>query len=138
VRVYVGGKWQEKPQVRKVQAALVEAGHEITFDWTQDNLGQVEKGGDAWVQIYSLWYDPIRLGMQAYDDLHGVQTCDAIVICAMNPHKYSGTLCEMGIALGLGHHVYIIGQCLDSNIFTWLPWVHVVENVEEVINALAS
>lgn len=136
MRIYVAGKWQEKPQVRKVQAALMEAGHTITFDWTQDNLGHENVGGSSWVQIYGLWYDPKELGDQAYRDLHGVQTCDAIVICAMNPHKYSGTLCEMGIAVGLGHRVYIIGSCLDSNIFTWLPWVHVVDSVEEVIDAL--
>ena len=136
MRIYVAGKWQEKAQVRKVQAAMVEAGHEITFDWTQDNLGQPEKGGDDWVQIYNLWYDPMGLAIQADNDLQGVKTADVIVICAMNPHKYSGTLCEMGIALGCGHDVYIIGNNLDSNIFTWLLWVRVVGSVEEVLDAL--
>lgn len=136
MRIYVAGKWQEKAQVRKVQAALVEAGHKITFDWTQDNLGYDEPLGKDWVQIYSKWYNPADLADQAHNDLVGVQTCDAIVICAMNPHKYSGTLCEMGIALGCQHPVYIIGDCLDHNIFTWLSWVKVVDSVEEVIDAL--
>ena len=117
---------------------MVEAGHESTFDWTQDNLGHENVGGSGWVQIYSLWYNPEDLASQAYNDLDGVRTCDVIVICAMNPHKYSGTLCEMGIALGCGHLVFIIGKNLDSNIFTWLPWVRVVDSVEEVIDALAS
>jgi len=138
MRIYVAGKWQEKPQVRAVQTALIAAGHVITHDWTIAELGHDHIGGPDWVQVYSKWYDPKELEAQARGDLIGVQTADAIVVCAINPHKYSGTLTEMGIALGCGHRVLIIGDNIDSNIFSWLSEVHVYGSVEEVIDALHS
>ena len=39
MRIYVAGKWQEKPQVRAVQEALIAAGHTITHDWTAHDVG---------------------------------------------------------------------------------------------------
>ena len=136
MKIYVAGKWQEKPQVRVVQAALVAAGHTITHDWTMHEEGNDVCLGDDWVEIYHKWYSPKTLEEEARGDLIGVQTCDAIVVCAINPHKYSGTLTEMGIALGCGHRVLIIGDNIDSNIFSWLSEVHVYGSVEEVIDAL--
>ncbi len=136
MRIYVAGKWQEKSQVKQVQIALVNVGHEITHDWTIHEMGAHESQQDTDVQIGTHWYDPDELAHQALGDLRGVQTCEAIVICAINPHKYSGTLTEMGIALGCGRRVLIIGDCIDGNIFTWLPEVKVYPSLAEVIDAL--
>ena len=136
MRIYVAGKWQEKSQVKQVQIALVNAGHEITHDWTIHEMGAHEPKQDTDVLIGTHWYDPEELARQALGDLRGVQTAEAIVICAINPHKYSGTLTEMGIALGCGRRVLIIGEHIDSNIFTWLPEVKVYPSLAEVIDAL--
>ncbi len=136
MRIYVAGKFQEKSQVKQVQIALKNVGHEITHDWTVHDMGRHESQEPTDVQIGAHWYDPEELARQALGDLRGVQTADVIVICAINPHRYSGTLTEMGIALGCGHRVLIIGDCIDGNIFTWLPEVKVYPSVAEVIDAL--
>ncbi len=138
MRIYVAGKWQEKAQVKQVQLALMAVGHTITHDWTVHEMGAHESQLDTDVLIGTHWYDPEELANQARGDLRGVMQAEAIVICAINPHKYSGTLTEMGIALGCGRRVLIIGDNIDGNIFTWLPEVKVYPSVAEVIDALHS
>ena len=136
MKIYVAGKFQEKAQVRAVQAALIADGHTITHDWTAHDVGHAEPGGPDWVEIYHQWYDPKELALQAAGDLLGVEFADAFVLCAQNSHKYSGALTEMGMALANVIPVYIIGRNLGSNIFTRLSIVEVYDTVEEVIVAI--
>lgn len=88
--VYVGGSSQELGRVRGFQARVKEAGHEITFDWTElvaNNLGQ---------------YTLADMLIAARSDHAAVVRADAFVgLWPKEPIVSLGLLTEIGMALEL-------------------------------------
>ena len=122
--IYVGGKWQEKPAVREVQAALTEAEHDVISIWTGSKDITSDRG----------------LMQQALIDYCGLQEADVFVLVLNNEDQYlagsPNRYVEMGIALGRQIPVYVLGKAREDEIFHRLPWIKHVDTIEEVINAL--
>lgn len=91
-------------------AQLIKAGHTITYDWTADEQVSTQ---------------------QAMNDLNGVLTADAFVLIAESHDvTYTGSLVELGMALGIGLPSYLLGDALmtsrerqGSCIFVHLPQI---------------
>jgi hypothetical protein len=104
MKIYVASKYEEKERVREVQEQLRQAGHTITYDWTNNE------------QITT---------QQAENDFWGVVEAEALVLIAEKDLHYCGALVEFGIALGRGIPVYVLGSALDDRcIFLRLFRIH--------------
>lgn len=134
--VYVAGKWQERMTIRKLMDQIEELGHTITYDWTCYETEYVPPHTEDAVIVYGSWVNKRELMEQSLDDCLGVSIADCLVVYAMNPHKYTGTCTEMGIAIHKRIPIYIIGHGLDHNIFTYHPLVTVYNTIEEVLDVL--
>ena len=117
MKVYVGGKWQDKVRVRAVMDVLRAHGHTITHDWTYE---------DPKTPYYDV---PIT-------DIRAIERADCIVLALVEDLGYTGSWVEMGAALAYGRPVYIIygdwlyrqfGHSDDPtawrNVFLWHPLV---------------
>ena len=119
--VYIAGKWEEKPEVRKIRKIF----------------------GDAGIDVISVWLDsrdvksPAGLRNQAMIDFCSLMECEALVMVLVNEENYTSSspnrYVEMGICLGKRIPVYIIGDPRPDEIFHRLPWVKRNMSVEEVI-----
>jgi len=109
LKIYVAGKWEEKETIRKLMNLLESVGHEITCDWTKHEYP----------------VDNIKETLKAYAiaDIQAIADCDILIFYAENNLPYHGAFCEMGAALALGKLVFIVGDAIDSCIFTHHPLV---------------
>lgn len=98
--IYVAGKFEEAPRVQKVMDRLIDAGHWVTYDWTEQEQASPR---------------------QAILDLSGVAGADVVVFVFEKDLPYRGTYAELGAALALGKPVYILGHAGDACIFTKHP-----------------
>lgn len=121
MKIYVAGKWQERDCISHLIVLLEKQGHTITEDWTWHS----EKDTD-WAKLYSV------------DDIIGVQNCDIFVGCFVNDYQYEGALAELGAALALEKHCYIIGHAADSCIFMHHPLVKQFETDVALLEWLGS
>jgi len=113
---YIAGKWEEREQIREIQKALIEKGHEITCDWTYH-----EKDDPGYPVTY------------AVEDIEGVKNCDVYVGVFVSDLNYKGALVEMGAALATFKTVCIIGHAIDSCLFREHPLVGWYDTVEEFL-----
>lgn len=104
MKFFISGKFEDKENIRKLQQAVKDLGHEITEDWTYHEYS--DKG-------YPVEY--------AKSDIEGVKNCDVYVGRFVADYNYKGAFVEMGVALGLGKTVYTIGHAIDSCIFIHHP-----------------
>ncbi|HET8988624.1 MAG TPA: nucleoside 2-deoxyribosyltransferase [Humibacillus sp.] len=125
MRVYVAGELSDVETVVRVQRAVVDAGHELTHDWTQgleltsDYRSRVE--GSAAI---------------ARTDLAAVMAADAVVVLASGAEPGRGLFVELGAALaraelGLLAHVVAVGEISHESVFYFHPRVHRVTTVEQ-------
>lgn len=130
MKVYVAASSLNWGLARGMMKHVIAAGHEITYDWTQD----VEKfGGD----------DPRKVPHEvmlraATNDRQGVIDCDLFIL--MWSDLCFGAIVETGMALALHKQVWIIGDSeeIRFNVFWYLPEVRFVygwEIVQELEHA---
>jgi nucleoside 2-deoxyribosyltransferase len=119
MKVYLAGKWEERDKCKYLMNKLIEAGFEITCDWT--NHVNPPEG------------EEYKLSGYAYADIKGVQDADCLIFYAVFPHNYRGAFVEMGAALGLGKPVYVIGHGIDGCIFLYHNHVMKFDKLSEVI-----
>lgn len=100
MNIYVAAKWEDRLRARVYMHLLEDAGHTITYDWTECTD-----------------FSPA----QASRDKQGVMEADALVFIAVDNLNYKGALVEMGIAVGRGIPIYIVGKAIDECLFTVLP-----------------
>lgn len=117
MKFYVAGKWEEREEIRKLQAELRRLGHLITIDWT-------------WHEVD----DPGFPSQYAVEDIIGATSADAYIGVFVNSHSYKGALVEMGAALACGKSVYIIGRAIDSCLFAGHPLVQRFDTELEFLN----
>lgn len=118
MKLYVAGKYESKDFIQLVIEELRLNGYDITFDWTRDPI-------EDWAE-------------RAKHDLDGVRRCDCLVVVALNPYHYRGTLGEIGAALALGKPVIIIGPCLNDFLFSFHPLVTRCNTVGAAIDVLSE
>ena len=101
MKIYVAAKYEAKEEVRHVYKKLFDAGHTITYDWTQSDEND-ERG---------------RKHEIAIREVLAVETCDAFVLL---PHERGkGQYTELGVALANRKPIFIYctGVSRDWNIF---------------------
>jgi len=127
-RVYVAGKFEEIEAVRKAQAALRAAGHEITHDWTGENPGD-RKGEE--LQDF--------LKDCAVGDYQGVLHADVVLL--LNHERAFGAMVETGLAIAWGRTVYVVGAGIRDNIFFHLPddmGIRLCDSMEDAVAAITA
>lgn len=127
--VYVASKFSNKVEVKRVQDLLRSAGHEITYDWTNDD--QIDVAGPC--DSYKI---PVNLKVArdlARQDYLGVRAAHAVIFL---PVEEGGRGCytEMGFAIAWKIPVIVVGPYFNS-IFMYLPGVVRVNDTPEKIVA---
>jgi hypothetical protein len=115
MNVYVAGRFTKKSLVREAQAALREAGHTITFDWTNEDTTGLKSEN-------RLQY----LAAAAYRDQIGVESADAILV--MHDDTGRGLFVEFGLALSDKSKLIVVvggmrGKHPEGCVFYYLPRV---------------
>lgn len=129
MRIYVAGRWTRKDEVRRVQAALRDAGHRITHDWTQ-----AEEPPEHWSEDKKREY----LARQAAGDLDGVLGADVVVL--LHDDTGRGLFVELGAALIDGQRIIVVGAPRHPGacVFYFLPEIEHVETPAEAVSLLLA
>ena len=117
MKIYVAGKTHDWERVRRVQEACKRLGHTITFDWTE-TIEDI--GPDVGHEFKTL--TPEFKRECGEKDLLGVTSCELIIALIDHEHV-TGTLIEVGIALGLYKEVWLVGTPVRDSVFYYLPQV---------------
>lgn len=124
MRVYVAGPVGETSTVRAIQDAVVDAGHELTLDWSRQDDSSLSDYASA----------PEVSSRIAVQDLRAVLAADAVLIAASGPGG-RGMFVELGAALsraehGQLDHLVVIGAVHDDSVFFYHPAVQRVATVQ--------
>lgn len=114
---YIASSFDNKERVAEVVHALKNMGHTISHDWSQFE--------HAYLQ---------HAAKHAQLDMEGVLKCENFVGLFDVPLAPLNTYVELGIALALQKHIYIIGNFDTKCIFTRLPRLHRLDTVEEFLD----
>lgn len=136
MKIFVSGQITDLDNVRTVQQRLIEAGHEITHDWTRNETGDKMLAGDE-----AKLADIKETGRRAELDIQGVIDCDAYVLCTDNTKAGKGMYAELGAALALNvttrrPKIYMLGSLNHMSVFYFHPSVVRLDSVEELVEAL--
>ncbi len=128
LRIFVSGKFFDKPLIKSKMTELINLGYLITHDWTISN----ETPGDK-----------RDAKMSAMLDIGGVQNCDVhVVIISDKKYPYRGTFCEMGCSMGLNKKILVWNPFKDAlcmNVpFYYHPSVSHFETWEELLENLKN
>ena len=125
MKIYVAGRTQEIERVRAVQKICIDAGHEITFDWTGPE-------GD----IRTDWsMEAERARELSRRERRAVFVADVLVLCGPEPHGGLGCFIETGMAIGMRKPVIVIEPVRES-VFWYLPGVKRIFGYSNLIEPL--
>jgi hypothetical protein len=130
MKVYIATRFTCKDDFRKLAAILESHGHEITHDWTQDDVSKVSPEE---VNAY--------LTLCAARCLKGIHDADAFVMLARP--GMAGAHFEFGFAVGYGITAYVLDAFepgVQPSIFYHLPQMQkfrIVGSVKELLDHLA-
>ena len=136
MKIFVSGQIEDIEYVRKVQSEFIEAGHEITHDWTTNETGAKMLGSRE-----AKLGDPEESKKRATNDINGVVNSDVYVICTDNENVGKGMYVEIGAALGLHTKfntpkIYLLGAMNHMSIFYLHPSVMQVNSVDDILRSL--
>lgn len=125
MRVYVAASFEEKHVVRDAYERLRAAGHEITHDWTDEDVAHAEPGK----------MDEF-LAKCAELSIEGVMEADVVVVFPSDAAK--GTFVEIGCALAAAIPIVCVkrGKPLPYCVFLNLEDVHHAENIDQAVVAI--
>lgn len=138
MKIFVSGQITDLDNVRSVQKRLIEAGHEITHDWTRNETGDKMLGDNE-----AKLADVQETGRRAKLDIKGVVDCDAYVVCTDNAKVGKGMYAELGAALALNvtngrPKVYLVGSMNHMTVFYFHPSVERLDSVDELLVKLVN
>ena len=113
-RFYLGGKYEERGEIKKIALELVKLGCEWTCDWTK--------------------HTGTSLSKYAEEDINGVLDADFVIIKKDKVQYYKGTWVEIGAALANSMPVYVVGVAEPDEIFLYHPLVRKFETFRELFN----
>src|SRR6476469_1762585 len=123
MKIYVSGPVSDTATVKRVQNAVVAAGHELTLDWSADVSFAEDYASQA-----------ARSAQMAQEELAAVLAADAVLVVA-SKHDGRGMFVELGAALtrasrGELDHVVLLGEIHHESVFYFHPLVQRVPTVE--------
>lgn len=133
MRIYIATKLENAAQHNEVRDALVDLGHEITYDWTTH--------GPVWGASSA------RIAEVQQLELDGVRDADLTIVLAndrtLGIPTGRGTHVELGVALALYKLVFMLGDrsvikgsTRDTCAFYHHPEVMCFETVRELLGAV--
>lgn len=102
MKVYVGGRYHDFLEIRKIQEYLKSLGHEITYDWTQLAENVIEKRKDPNCSDENMLAEDLqkKLVTDAVLDLQGVHDAEWSIFWMDDPdYVYRGTFFELGASV---------------------------------------
>lgn len=122
MQIYVSGPVSDTRTVRRVQDAVLAAGHELTLDWSADV---------SFAEGYASQLE--RSARMAREELDAVLAADAVLVVASR-HDGRGMFVELGAALaqasrGELDHVVLVGEIRHESVFYFHPLVQHVAAV---------
>lgn len=114
MKIYVAGKNLDR--AGRVIDFLLDAGHEITYDW----VAAIDDTSD--------------LTKKAHDERQAIRSCDVLVYLWEDDQESARY--EAGMAMGLDKMVIVSGK--ESAHFFTLPDVMTVKSDEQILEALNS
>ena len=119
MKFFVSGKVGVEGDAKAAMKALREAGHEITFDWTEiEHLRPYDENTTASREA-------------AFKESRGVQEADVLVVLAHN--RGVGMYVELGIAIGCGVPVRVVTNEESRTMFFHHPLVRKVQSLEQIL-----
>jgi len=112
MRVYIATKWEAREEAIHLAAIVSQLGCVVMCRW---------------------WLETQNTATQAVLDLEGVILADVLIILAKRDFPYKGVYAELGAALATDTPVWIVGNSLDSCIFTKHPLVVKFNSVDEML-----
>lgn len=101
----------------------IESGHSIQARWLDEDFSKTSSYTDA---------DKIKI---ATIDAEDVWLSDALILLPSPRRIPGGKFVEAGIAIGLGHPVYVLGQ--RENMLLWHPLVQSFPTIEDLLKQLS-
>ncbi len=124
MKFFVSGKIGYVGGAREAMGALIDAGHEITFDWTR--LPHLKPYDDNAAECH----------LSAIVDCRGVKDADVFVLL---PHDRGiGMYVELGMAIAFGIPIRIVTKAESRSMFFLHPLVKKVDSIEDVISEFCS
>jgi hypothetical protein len=102
MKIYVGGRYHDFLEIRKIQEYVKSLGHNITYDWTQLAENVIEKRKDPNNSDENMLPEDLhkKLITDAVLDLQGVYSADFSIFYMNDPdYIYRGTFFELGASL---------------------------------------
>ena len=135
MKFFISGQIGDASKVRSMMDIVVDAGHEITHDWTDVDVflgGKQDK-------ITNLK----ESGSRAGNDIQGVVKSDVYVLNSDNANVGKGMYVELGAALALRSvtgkpQIYIVGQLNHLPVFYLHPAVMRVPGIEDVLQSVST
>lgn len=100
-RIYVAASFHGIERIRDEVDSLEERGHDVLGVWHQPN--------DPIEAIWDGNFGGRIAQALALRDLHGIETCDLMVIDTLDPSSTGGRNVELGYALALKKRIILIG-----------------------------
>lgn len=125
MKIYVASSFLNKPATRAAHAKLREAGHEITWDWTQEDASHLPFKSPEYYAFLEACGERDRIG---------VLEADAVV--ALMHEECRDTLTEIGIAIGAGKRVIAVEPYRRYSVF--FGSVEKVASLDEALERLRS
>ena len=113
---YVASAFSNKEKVAAIVQMLRAMGHEVSHDWTQQEYAYTQ-----------------HAAIHAQEDREGVESCTHFIALFDEPLKPLNTYVELGIALGLHKHIFVIGDCDKDCIFSRLPGIQRFATLDEFL-----
>lgn len=127
MKVYVAGKFEDKPLIRELQEKLNAAGHTLAYDWTTHKPIKPYAENQDLASQYSV------------NELNGIINSDVFIY--LSHEKGTTLLMEFGAALALQKSrgkpiVYAVGDYNDRSPWFFNPLIKRRNTIEEVISEL--
>lgn len=129
MRVYVAGRTSELERVNRVQQALRDEGHTISFDWTENPASGIRHD----------WSDDVPAAEErSIAEMRAiVEDSDALVLLWKD--GACGALFETGMAMAFGDRMQVVvSEPTRESVFFYLPWVTRVPRDELIPAALSE
>ena len=132
MKFYIAAFIEEKRRVQIIHQRLIDLGHSITVDWT-DELGVSGKDRDTHSK---------RVEEVAVRDMNGVEECDIFILLS-DPPDGRAKYAELGAAimsylLRGRPAIYVLGDETHHSVFFYHPAVKRVRTLEEVLSDVTA
>lgn len=126
MNVYIATKFENKSQFRELASLLGKYGHNITHDWTNEDLAGIPPSERAEF-----------LKSCAFSDFLGVTRADVLVFIPVK-EAMAGAWVEFGLALRDHKPIIVIDNKLQNNIFYNMDSVSLAKDFNHVASLLAE